>query len=375
MIKTYKYRLYPTSKIKKILESQLEECRNIYNALISIKKASYYHTNKSLNYYDFANQLSLWKKEEPELTQLHSQVIQDVLKRVDKAYQNFFRRVKNGETPGYPRFKNKGRYDSLTYPQYGNSCSLDGNVLHLSKIGDVKVVLHRSIEEQIKNLIIKKTSTGKWYVNFFVETTPVVLQPNENAVGIDVGLMSFAKFNSGETIKNPRFLKQDEAKLQRLQSRRDKAPKGSILRKKLSKQIRYLHERIKNKRSDFAHKESRKIVNNYYVIAVEKLNVKNMMEDSYLAKSIGDAAWTQFRNLLSYKAVEAGRRYVEVDPAYTSQTCSNCGNKKKLELKDRIYQCDCCGLKMDRDQNAAINILTVGLHSLNLPTGFGSPRL
>lgn len=373
-MKTYKYKLYPSSKTKKILEKQFEDCRYVYNTCISIRKTTYEQTKQSLNYYYFAKQISSWKQTYPELKEIHSQVFQDVLKRVDKTYQSFFRRIKSGDTPGYPRFKNINRYDSITYPQYGNGCFLDGNVLRLSKIGDVKVVLHRQIKGIIKTVTIKRTPTNKWYATFSVKETPNVLQPNNNAIGIDVGLKSFIKFNNGEYISNPKFFKQEESKLKKLQSKKDKLSKTSSKRKKLSKRITYLHEKISNKRSNFAHQLSRQIVNKYSVISVEKLDVKNMMEKSYFAKSIGDAAWTQFRNLLSYKAVEAGRNYIEVNPAYTSQTCSVCGNRKKLELKDRIYECDCCDLKIDRDQNAAINILTVGLHSLNLnKIGFRSP--
>lgn len=365
-MKAYKYKINPTSKTKKILEKQFEDCRYIYNTCIGIKKTTYEQTKQSLSYYYFQKQIPSWKETYPELKEIHSQVLQDVLKRVDKSYQGFFRRIKSGDTPGYPRYKNKNRYDSITYPQYGNGCYLEGNILHLSKIGDIKIVLHRPINGIIKNVTIKRTPTGKWFVTFCVEETPNVLQPNDNAIGIDVGLKSFVKFNNGEEISNPKFFKQEEDKLKKLQSKKDKLPKTSEQRKKLSKKITFLYEKISNKRSDFAHQLSRKIVNKYSVISVEKLDVKNMMEKSYFSKSIGDAAWTQFRNLLSYKAVEAGRNYIEVDPAYTSQTCSSCGNRKKLELKDRVYECDCCGLKMDRDQNAAINILTVGLHSLNL---------
>jgi putative transposase len=375
LLKTFKYRLYPNSKTKKVLEVQLRECRYVYNTYLHTRKISYEQTGKSPNYYDFANQLKFWKREIPELKQVHSQVLQDVLKRVDLAYQSFFRRVRIGSNPGYPRFKNKYRYNSITYPQYGNGCYLEDKILHLSKIGTIKVVLHKPISGKIKSLIVKRDSLNKWYVSFSVETLPNILKQNNNAVGIDVGLKSFAVFDTGEKIENPKFLKQKEDKLSKLQSRRDKTPENSKPRKKLSLRIRYLNKKISNQRSDFAHQLSRKIVNQYYIIAVEKLDVQNMMQNGYLAKSIGDAAWTQFRMLLSYKAEEAGRKYVEVDPAYTSQTCSCCSNKKKLELKDRIYSCDNCGLNLDRDHNAAINILAVGLHSLNSFPDSRSPGL
>ena len=375
MQKTLQYRLYPTKSVKRILENQLSECCFIYNFCLSVRKTTYEQTDKSLNYYDFAKQLPDLKEAFPELKQVHSQVLQDVLKRNDKAYQNFFRRIKQGGAPGYPRYKNKDRYDSITYPQYGNGCSVEGSILHFSKTGDIKMVLHREIEGQIKTVTIRRTKTGKWFVSFVVETEPKRLPANGNAIGLDVGLKSFIKFNNNEDVENPKFFKQDEIKLKKLQSRKDKETNGSRLRKTLSKRVTHLHEKIANKRKDFIHKISRKIVNKYEVIALERLNVKKMMEDSYFAKSIGDAAWTQFRMAVSYKAVEAGRKYIEVDPAYTSQTCSGCGTIKKLELKDRVYKCESCGLELDRDHNAAINILTVGMYSLNLTTGFRSPRL
>jgi putative transposase len=362
MRKTYKYRLYPTPAQETTMQAVLDECRWLYNRLLEERKLAWDETDTSLSRYQQVNRIPALKKERASLTAVHSQVLQNVAARVDLAFQAFFRRVKDGEEPGYPRFRGKGRYDSFCYP--GSGFTLDGPRVVLSKIGSIKAVVHRPVEGTIKTCCIRRTSTGKWYVTFACEAEPVPLEPQDTAVGLDVGLTAFATLSSGEQIANPRFLRADERRLKRAQRRREKAPKGSALRRKRRRIAARVHERIANRRAAFLHKQANDIIAVYGTICVEDLSIKGMVHNRSLAKSIHDAAWRQFLAFLTYKAACAGRTLVAVNPAYTSQDCSCCGHRQKMPLSERVYDCPCCGLDLDRDVNAALNILRLGLESL-----------
>jgi len=364
MLKTFKYRIYPTKKQIRIMNQWLEECRWRFNHFLAERKEAWEKEQRSINYHSQATSLPALKEQRPSLANVHSQVLQNVAVRIDLAFKAFFRRVKAGEKPGYPRFRGKGRYDSFTFPQSG--FILDGNILRLSKIGNVKVVLHRPVEGQIKTCTIKRSSTGKWYVMFSCEWEPVPLAENSQAVGIDVGLYSFATLSTGEQIKNPKFFRQEEKALAKAQRKLSKTERGTPERKKYRKVVARIHERIAWKRQDFIHQHSRRIVNRFGIIAVEDIHVNRMVHNHCLAKSISDAAWSEFFQLLAYKAAWAGRQFVAVNPAYTSQTCSSCGHRQKMPLSERVFKCPCCGLELDRDHNAAVNILGLGLQSLGI---------
>jgi putative transposase len=305
------------------------------------------------------------KEQRPSLTTIHSQVLQNIAVRVDLAYKAFFRRVKTGEKPGYPRFKGHGRYDSLTYPQSGFSITHDERV-SLSKIGSVKMVYHRPIQGQIKTCTIQRSSTGKWYVCFSVACEPERLPACAEQVGIDVGLKTFATFSTSEEIENPRFFRKEEKALAKVQRKHAKLAKGTPQRRKHRKVVARVHERTTWRREDFTHQHSRQIVDRFGLICVEDLTIHRMVHNHCLAKSIADAAWSAFFSQLSCKAEEAGRQFIKVNPAYTSQTCSRCGHRQKMPLSERIFDCPCCHLAMDRDHNASLNILAVGLHSLGI---------
>lgn len=300
----------------------------------------------------------------PELKKVYSHVLQNVTLRVELALKAFFRRVKNGEEPGYPRFKGKGRYDSLTYPQLGYGIK-DGK-LHLSKIGDIKTKLHRPIEGTIKTCTIRRMPTGKWFACFSVEIEDAPLPPwkDGSVVGIDVGLESFATLSTSEKIANPRFFCEEEHELARVQRKLSKAPKGSSERTKALKIVERVHERIANKRNDFANQVSRQLVDRYGVIVFEDLDIKNMLKNYCLAKSISDVAWSMLVKSTESKAAYSGSKVVLVDPRQTSQMCSRCGLIVKKDLSERVHRCSECGLSMDRDHNAAINILRLGMQSL-----------
>ena len=378
-MKTYKYRVYPTAAQETILAKMLEECRWLYNKVLETRKESYESQGIFLGNYDTMVMIPGWKLERPSLKSVHSQVLQNVNVRVDLAFQSFFRRVKAGETPGHPRFKGYGRYDSMTYPQYGRGAKLKGNVLTLSKLGNVKVKLHRELCGTHKTVTIRRSSTGKWFVTFVCECEATPLPDEEKVVGVDVGLSTFAALSNGEKIDNPRFFNAEQDALAKAQRRMEKEAKGTPERAKRRKVVARIHERIANRRTDFSHKTSRKLVNTYGVIAFEDLNVKGMMENNTkvfghkLNKSIADVAWGQLVQFTARKAEDAGRSVVLVNPRNTSKKCSRCGMLVEKDLSVRVHNCPHCGLSLDRDINAAINILALGLQRMGSTPR--SPRL
>lgn len=362
----FKYRLRPTKGQERKMLATLNECRWLYNHFLEERKNTYEQMGNGLTMFDQILELPALKAEQVSLQTVYSQVLQNVAVRIDLAYKAFFRRVKSGEKPGYPRFRGSNRYDSFCYPQPPNGCRLDGNRLRLSKIGDVRVILHRPILGKSKTATIHRTSTGKWYVIFTCEVEVDPLSENANAIGIDVGLSSFATLSTGEKVDNPRFFRHDEKALAKAQRRMSKEAKGTPEREKRRQVVTHIHERVASRRHDFAHQLSRSIVNRYGLIAVEDIHVNRMLHNHCLAKSIADAAWSDFLRCLSYKAEYAGRKWIAVNPAYTSQDCSACGHRQQLSLSDREYHCPCCDLVMDRDQNAALNILALGLQRLGI---------
>jgi putative transposase len=401
LLKTFQYRLYPTKKQQRFLERQLEECRWLWNTLLAERKQAWEEQQEILDYYEQKAALPGWKTHErPALRDVHSQVLQDVVLRLKKAFDAFFRRVKVGEEPGYPRFKGKGRYDSLTYPQWNNGVGLSASSkrLLLSKIGDVKLVYHRPLEGAPKTATIRRTATGKWYVTITCEWEPTPLPPTRREVGVDVGLTTFATCSDGQIIPTPRFFRREERALARAQRKHQQAldahktiranltqqtfeqqpdcdaagvwqlvsqdaeeRRAWKVRRQRRKVVARTHERIRWRRSNFTHQASRRLANQYDLLAVENLSVRRMMATHTLAKSIADVAWRQFLTLIACKAAWAGRQLSAVNPAYTSQDCSGCGARKNdLTLDERVYHCPSCGLTMGRDRNAALNVLARG---------------
>ena len=365
MRKTFFYRLYPTKAQESALASQLEECRWLYNHFLGQRKESYEQTKKSPSLYDQQKTIPSLKAERPSLSGVHSQVLQNVAVRIDLAFKAFFRRAKAGEKPGYPRFRGKFRYDSMTFPQAPSGCSVFKDRLTLCKIGDVKIVLHRPIDGKVKTCTVRRASTGKWYAAFSCEVKqPKPLKASKEHVGIDVGLTTFATLSNGEPIANPRFFRTDEKQLAKVQRLFAKEVVGTPERRRRRRPIARIYERVAFRRNDFANQIARKIVNRFGFIAVEDLEVNRMLHNHCLAKSISDAAWSLFFTLLFFKAANAGRTIVKVNPAYTSQTCSQCGHRQVMPLSERVYRCPCCKLEIGRDHNAALNILALGLQSV-----------
>lgn len=358
MQRTYKFRLYPNKEAQENIHFTLERCRLLYNRLLQERIIAYKQTGLGVTYYAQKATLPERKQHIAELRNVHSQVLQNVVERLDKAYQAFFRRVKIGEKAGFPRFKPESQFNSFTYPQSG--FSIEGKHLQLSKIGNVRIRLHRQPQGTIKTCTIR-VKNGKYYACFSCEVEEQRLLASEKQIGIDLGVSQLAVTSDGEGIESPKFLRKSEERLKRKQRVVSKKKRGSNRRRKAVGELARLHEKVANQRKDYAHKESRKLVNAYGLIAFEDLNIQGMVKNHHLAKSITDSGWNQLVQFVTYKAESAGRQVVRVNPYNTSQKCSNCGEIVKKSLSVRIHQCPTCGYRADRDKNAAINILKLAL--------------
>ncbi|HEY1389376.1 MAG TPA: transposase [Ktedonobacterales bacterium] len=293
MRKTFKYRLYPNKQQRRLLEQQLEECRWLYNDLLAARRDAWEQRQDSLRLYDQQATLPAYKVARPTLAAVQSQVLQNVAVRIDLAFQAFFRRVRSGEKPGYPRFRGQGRYDSITYPQVPVGCKLDTDArrIRLHGVGLVKIILHRPLEGVPKTATVHRSCTGKWYVCFSCECAELSPLPaTGQQVGIDVGLKTFATLSTGAEIVNPRFFRAEERALAKAQRRLSKEEKDTPERARRRTVVARVHERTRWRRSDFAHQHSPRIVDSFDLIAVEDLSVNRMRHNHCLAKSIQDAA-------------------------------------------------------------------------------------
>ena len=332
-------------------QKTLNVCCELFNAGLQERRDAWKLNRKSVNYHAQAIQLPQIKLERPDVEVIYSQVLQDTLRRLGKAFDAFFRRVKAGEKQlGFPRFKPRRRFDSFCYPQSG--FKLEGDKLTLSKLGSVRVKLHRLISGKIKTCTIK-TEGNKWFVIFTVEGSEREPLPlTGKTAGIDVGLTHFATLSTGEQIPNPRFFRADQDALARAQ------------RNGKRKAARRIHNHIRNRRANFAHQVSRYLVDQFDAIFFEKLNIRGMLKNHRLAKSIADAAWNQLIQYTSYKAENAGRICRTVDPRNTSKLTACCGERVEMTLSDRVIHCPKCQSVTDRDWNASLNILSRGLATL-----------
>jgi len=358
--RTYKYRLYPSKKQVIALDYQLSEARHLYNAALQERRDAWKMQKTGLNYYDQANQLKEIRHA-GSLDLANYSACQDVLRRVDKTYKAFFRRVKAGEKAGYPRFKPRDRFNSFTFPVWGDGCHVVNDRLKVQGVGIIKLKLHRPIAGDIRTVTLKREA-GKWYAAFSVLIADAIPNQKPSAIGIDMGLYSLVAFSDGELVDNPRPFKASQAKLRRVQRKVARRKRGGANRRKAVRLLQKTHAHIHNQRSDFQHKLSRKIADSYGLVAVEDLNILALSR-GMLAKSVNDAAWSSFFDKLAYKVEETGGQFVTVNPNGTSQICSRCGCSPDIPktLADRIHTCSHCGLVIDRDVNAARNILTLGL--------------
>ncbi|MBU2559232.1 MAG: transposase [Bacteroidetes bacterium] len=356
MKKTFKYRIYTNIGTTQKVEKWLSLCRQLYNNSLEEKIIAYKERKESIFAYQQMKRLPYLKKAFPEYKQVGSQVLQDVIQRLDKAYQSFFRRVKTGEKAGFPRFKGVNRYNSFTLKQTG--WRLEGKYLIIKNIGKFKIKLSRPIEGTIKIITISKSSSDKLFVSFSCEGISDNPLPKTNkSIGVDVGCESFLTDSNGNKIDNPRFYKRSETILKRRQQSLSQKVKGSNRRNKARILVAKAHEKVFNQRRDFHFKIANQLLQVYDVIFIEKMKAWNSFRP--LNRSMRDVAWFQFFSILKVKAVYAGREIVEVPAKMTSQICSSCGNNVPKDLSVRVHNCS-CGLSIDRDFNSALNILRAG---------------
>lgn len=355
MKRSFVYKLRPTrSQIAK-LEEVLETCRRLYNDALAEQKESWEDERKGIGFVAQCASLTQRKKSSAYLRSAHSQILQNVLRRVDRSFQNYFRRCKAGDKPGYPRFKGRGWYDSFCYPQYGKGAKLEDGRLILSKIGHIKVFRDRPLEGKPKTTTVVRKADG-WYVSVACEVESEPIPKTGESVGLDVGITRFATLSTGEKVENPRCYRKAERRLAKAQRRVSRRRKGSKRREKAKVLLGKAHLRVARSRRDHAHKIAKSLVERFDRIAVEDLNVSGMVKNRHLAKSISDSGWAQFVQILFDKAESAGREVVKVDPRNTSQKCSGCGELVRKPLAMRWHSCAGCGCELDRDHNAAINI-------------------
>ena len=378
MLKSFKYRLYPTKDQKPLLEGILNLCCWLYNTSLHQKIYAYKHCGKFVSYHDQSGELEALVEEIPEFKAVYSQTRQDVLRRNKKAFDAFFKRLKTGKgKSGFPRFKSGKRYDSFSYPQSGFKLDEDSKRVYLSKVGSLKVKLHRPTQGRIKTCIVKR-EVDKWFVIFSceIECKPKVdvkTLTTDDVVGIDVGITTFAALSDDIMVESHKYYKQSQKKLRVAQRSLSRKKKGSKRRRKQVNKVAKLYGKVKRQREYYQHKVSSKIIKDYKVVGAEALKIQNMLQNHKLAKSISDMAWGGFFNKLAYKAAEAGRLIVFVNPNGTSQRCSRCGAVVKKDLSVRWHECPNCGLSVDRDINSAYEIKRLVLIELKIAvSGDGS---
>jgi putative transposase len=367
MMKAYRFRLYPTKAQAEQLNQHIGSCRFVYNWALDQKIKTYEQTGKSLSRFDINKLIPVLKHSNEWLGEVNSQSLQGMTKQVESAFTRFFR-----EKKGFPHFKSKKNpMQSFPVPQH-YTVNFETDIVKLPKIGEVKAVLHRNFEGELKTATISRSCTGEYFISILVENNAKLpakqLFTEDTTVGIDVGIKDFAVLSTGEKVENPKYLKSSLQRLKVLQKRVSRKQKGSKNRVKAKQRLAVLHEKITNQRNDFQNKLSSRLISENQAIALETLNVKGMQKNHHLAQAIGDSAWSSFVTKLEYKAEWYGKTILRIgrfEPS--SKLCNVCGfHNSELTLKDRVWTCPDCKTKHDRDINAAINIKKFALIDQNL---------
>jgi putative transposase len=352
-IRNYKYKLKPNAKFRTGCEETLAVCRDLYNSALQQRIWGWHQQTRTITWVEQCRELTD-ARALPEVGGVLRSFQVEVLRKLDRAFKSFFRRVKHKQNPGFPRFKGFDRYDSFTVID-ARKFRVEGDKLIVQRLGSVRLRLSRPLVGKARQLTIKREHDG-WYAIIACEAeTNETLPRTGESVGVDVGLESFASLSTGEQIENPRYFRKSETGLAEANRRLAVKKRGSLSRRKAKRIVQGWYAKIKRQRDWFHWQESCSLVKRFDRIAVEDLNVKGLVK-SNLAKSIHDAGWANFINKLLVKAEDAGREVIKVSPKHTSQECSNCGKRIKKELGERWHSCE-CGLELHRDHNAALNIL------------------
>lgn len=362
MLRAFRYRLYPTETQTRILDTQLHLCRTLYNAALEERIRWYKDGGVSLRYKHQCAELPELKQTIPEYKTVYAQVLQSTLHRLDRAFDNFFHRIKPRKSgkkikAGFPRFKGRYRFNSILYPQYRHTFFVTpSGALHIPTVGDVRMVYHRPTEGQVKTLSVKRDAVGSWWAVLACELPEVPKRKPKTLLGVDVGLENLVTLSTGETVAPPKFLRASEARIKTLQRKLSRKEKRSQRRENARIKLARAQRKVADQRNDFLHKLSKDVLAKADVIAFEDLNIQNMQKNHCLSKSIGDAGWGTLIRFTAYKAENAGKFVKLVNPAGTSILCAGCGAEVPKRLDERLHLCQACGFKISRDWNAALNI-------------------
>ena len=361
--RTYKFRIYPNKEQQAILARYFGSVRFVYNHFLAERKQQYEETQHSDDYYKQAKSLTELKKQEEYswLKEINSQTLQHALRHLETAYVNFFR-----GTAKFPNFKSKKNKNSFSVPQ---NCSLSGGRIYIPKFKEgIKVKEHRKVKGLVKQMTISLTPTGKYYVSILTEELYEAIQKTNKSVGIDLGLKDFVITSEGKKYKNHRYIKPYQKELVMAQKHLSRKQHGSNSYEKQRRKVAKIYEKISSCRLDMLHKVSLALIRKYDIICLEDLNIKGMVKNHRLAKSISDASWGQFVSILAYKAEQNDKQVIKIHRWYpSSKTCHNCGwVNEGLKLSDRQWVCPHCGEIIDRDINAAKNILSEGIRKISV---------
>lgn len=357
MLLTFRYRLLPQKRQHKALEVILETQRQLYNGALEERIDAYRKAGLKKSYFDQTKALTEWRQSDPEASALPLSVQRATLKRLDEAYKAFFRRVKRGENPGFPRFRGKGWFKSFGFQEFCGITLKNGRIRFKGVPGALRIHLHREIPAQgvIKCCRFRRDEKG-WSVSFVIDLSSADPRRMERKVGVDLGITTFAVLSDGGFIPSIRAARAAEHRMRALQRSLARKKPRSKSRAKARNAVARFHAAVARRRSDHLHQASARLVRDYDLIAIEALRIKSLSR-GVLAKAVHDASWSRFISMLRYKAERAGAQLVEVDPRNTTQDCSGCGQKVPKALSERRHECPHCGLSVDRDLNAARNIL------------------